>query len=113
MASLPDDATGDALQGLVDHGSDLARPMEMDFFVAVPSETSGDAVAAKAQEHGFRTSVEKDDETSDWTCYCTKTIVPAYAEVVRLENLIDEIAQPHGGHADGFGSYGNAEDTSS
>jgi hypothetical protein len=108
MRSLPDDATGNALQRLVDDGSDLALPMEMDFFVAVSSEASGNAVAAKARANGFTTSVEQDAETADWTCYCTKTIVPSYDEVVRIEALLDGIARQHGGHADGFGSNGNA-----
>jgi hypothetical protein len=108
MTTLPDDATGNALRRLVDSGSDLARPMEMDFFVAVPSESSGHAVAAEARNHGFSASVEQDRETVDWTCYCTKAIVPSYAEVVRIEKLLGEIARPHRGHADGFGSYGNA-----
>jgi hypothetical protein len=110
MASLPDDATGNALQRLIDDGSDLARPMEMDFFVAVPSEPPGNAVASDARANGFTTSVEQDAATADWTCYCTKTIVPSYDEVVRIEALLDGIARPHGGHADGFGSYGNGGD---
>jgi hypothetical protein len=108
--ALPDDATGDALKRLADHGSDLARPMEMDFFVAVPSEASGHAVAAEVRDHGFTTSVEQDAETGNWTCYCMKTIMPSHAEVVQIEKRLDELARPHGGHADGFGSFGNAED---
>ena len=109
MESLPDDATGAALRRFADAGSDLTRPMEMDFFVAVPSETAGNAVAAVAREQGFTTSVEQDAETANWTCYCAKTIVPSYDEVVQIETLLDGIARLHGGHADGFGSFGNAD----
>ncbi|HSM42049.1 MAG TPA: ribonuclease E inhibitor RraB [Afifellaceae bacterium] len=107
--ALPDGATGNALKRLADRGSDLALPMEMDSFIAVPPEASGLAVAAEVREHGFATSVERDAETGDWTCYCTKTIVPSYIEVVRIENRLDELARPHGGYADGFGSFGNAD----
>jgi hypothetical protein len=103
-----EDATAAALARYVAHGSDLSRPMEMDFFVVVPSEMAGAAVAARVKPLGFVPSVEQDDETHRWTCYCKKTIIPSYDNVVRSEQQLDEIAREHGGHADGFGSFGNA-----
>ena|SRR5688572_22781315 len=106
--SMPDDDTAAALRRFVAEGSDLGRPMEMDFFVAVPDEAIGRAVVARIAPLGFKTSVEQDDETGQWTCYCTITIVPQYATVVSVETQLDAIARPLGGYADGFGSYGNA-----
>ena len=105
-----DEATRQALQQYVEAGSDLSRPMEMDFFVAVPDQAAGEAVAARAHLLGFATSVEHDDEDGAWTCYCTKTIVPEYATVVRIERELDRIGREFGGHGDGFGSFGNAPD---
>jgi regulator of RNase E activity RraB len=141
MTPIPDDATGEALRQLEERGSDLTKPMEIDFFVAVPSEEAGHKVAAKAQELGFTTSVEQDEEFEDdeeleddeafddngtpkddeeadgdaaeelsWTCYCTKTFVPDYSEVVRIEEQLNSIAKEFGGYGDGFGSFGNAEE---
>ncbi len=111
MASvLPDDETGDALRLLEQNGSDLSRPLEMDFFASVPSQAAGDAVALRVVELGFAASVEQDEDSQQWTCYCTKTIVPNYAMVVEIEAQIDAVAQAHGGHADGFGSFGNGDD---
>lgn len=81
--------------------------MEVDFFIAVPSKKAGNQVAIKAEKFGFKVSVEKDEETGEWTCYCTKTLVPEYSEVVRIEGELNSIAKPYGGYADGFGSYGN------
>jgi len=110
MTELPDNATGDALRRILYAGSDLSKPLEMDFFMAVPSEDAGNRVAKMAQQIGFTTKVERDEETSEWTCYCTKTIVPDYAEVVKMEETLDAIAKPFGGYIDGFGSFGNADE---
>lgn len=106
--SEQDDATTAALRRLVEDGSDLHRPMQMDFFVAVPNEAVGHAVASRVAPFGFLTSVERDQDTGKWTCYCTKTIVPQYSTVVNIEKQLDRIAGELGGYADGFGSFGNA-----
>lgn len=37
-ADFPDDADGDALRRLVNDGSDLTKPMLIDFQIAVPTE---------------------------------------------------------------------------
>ena len=108
MELLPSDDTGNALRELENNGSDLSRPLEMDFFVAVPSQHVGDIVASKVEPLNFKVSVEQDDKTGDWTCYCTKTLIPDHSEVTFIEKQLDMLAQPYGGHIDGFGSYGNA-----
>jgi Regulator of ribonuclease activity B len=110
MKPIPNDATGNALKRFAKMGSDLTKPMEINFFVAVPSKEFGNKVALKAGELGFTTSVEQDDETLDWTCYCTKVLIPEYSEVVKVEQQLDSIATEFGGYADGFGSFGNAEE---
>ncbi|GFO57476.1 hypothetical protein GMSM_44830 [Geomonas sp. Red276] len=106
---MEDEATRDALSGLQTTGSDLTKPLEMDFFVAVPSEIAGNNVALAAQHLGFRTSVEQDSD-GEWTCYCSKKLVPSYEEVRHLEKQLDSLARPFGGYSDGFGSYGNSTD---
>jgi hypothetical protein len=106
--SAEDEATMDALRRYVAEGSDLSRPMEIDFFVAIPNREAAEGVAADTKELGFATSVEQDEATLEWTCYCTKTIVPTFAAVRTIERQLDKIARKFGGHADGFGSFGNA-----
>jgi hypothetical protein len=108
MADMPNDATGDALRRLAATGSDLSRPMEIDFVVAVPSEAVGRQVARRVEPLGFRVSVKQDSDEGPWSCYCTKTIVPSYSDVVAIENQLDAIGRELGGYADGFGSFGNA-----
>jgi hypothetical protein len=87
----------------------MSRPLEIDFFVAVPTERVGRNIATRTVELGFDTSVEQDEETGEWTCYCTKVLVPTYRNVVAIESQLQALARKLGGWADGFGSYGNAE----
>lgn len=105
---LPDDETGSALRRYVMEGSDLRRPMSMDFFALVPTENAGKKMVDVVQTLGFSTSVEYDQQTETWTCYCTKTIVPSYKAVTQIEEQLDLIAKGFGGRIDGFGSFGNA-----
>ena len=108
MTTLPDDETGNALKEYLRDGSDLMKPMTIDFFIAVPSNNVGDEIALVVKKLGFITSVEKDEESGEWTCYCTKTLIPEYEEVVKIEKILSDIAKAKGGFTDGFGSYGNA-----
>ena len=110
------DATADALNRLTANGSDLSRPMEMDFFAAFTSKQQADLFASELEQSGlavspeikFELSVEKDEEDNSWTCYVTTTIVPLLETVFEIEQKLDHLARRHKGHADGFGSYGNA-----
>jgi hypothetical protein len=78
----------------------------MDFFVAVPDADAGAFVAARAANLGFATNVE----SGEWTCYCKKRIVPTFDAVVAIEQELDAMAHDLGGYADGFGTFGNAEE---
>lgn len=109
MTHIPNDETGVALKQFVKDGSDLSKLMEIDFFVAIPSKQKGNKVALEAEELGFKTSIEFDVESGEWTCYCTKTLIPEYLEVVKIEKQLSSIAKQHDGYVDGFGSYGNAD----
>jgi hypothetical protein len=108
---MPDphgDATRAALERIAQDGSDLSQPLEMDFFVAVPDERTGRIAAARANGLGFGTSVEQDEETGGWTCYCSKVLVPTYEVVVAIELQLESIGRDIGGYVDGFGTFGNA-----
>jgi hypothetical protein len=108
LPELPRDADGDAIRRLVHEGSDLAEAMSVDFFVAVPDERAGRAVAAAAEPLGYRATVEQDHIDPSWTCYCAKTMVVTHEAVTAAQRELDEIARPLGGKADGWGTFGNA-----
>jgi hypothetical protein len=103
-----DEATRAGLRHLAEDGSDLTRPMVVDFFVVVPDEAVGHVVVVRTAPMGFASRLERDDEEDAWTCVCSVTIVPTFERVRALERLLDRLARELGGFADGFGSFGNA-----
>ena len=106
---LPHDADGDALRRLAATGSDLSREMEIDFAVHVPDREAGLAFAAAAQGGRFRAEVDQDVQTGEWTCYCSRTMVPMYHAIIAAQNELTELGRPYGARPDGWGSFGNAE----
>jgi len=96
------------LRRLLNDGSDLTMPMEIDFHIVVPDERAGKCVARSAADVGFKTVVVHDDDDGSWTCWCTKVMVPRYEDIVGVQRLLDDLGHPHGGYSDGWGSFGNA-----
>ena len=106
----PNDADGAALRRVVRDGSDMSRPMDIDFAVSAPNEDVANAIAYVAQARGYRTEVCRDenDEATTWSCYCTLTMIATYDGVVRVQAELDALSRPLGGCADGWGTFGNA-----
>jgi hypothetical protein len=110
----PDDADGRALSRLAISGVEMSQPVAIDFFVTVADEASANCIAQRAGELQYRTTVYS-DETEDqsgaeWTCECTKDLVPTYDALIAEQAAIDAIARPFGGHADGWGAIdGNGQ----
>jgi hypothetical protein len=109
MNIFPDDADGDALGRVAESGADLTKPMVIDFAVAVPDESTGRAIELKAIEIGYKTAVDQDSESSDWTCYCSKAMFATYEDVINCQLELDKIAVAYGGFADGWGTFGNID----
>lgn len=109
MNNFPDNADGDALRRLAESGADLTRPMTIDFEVAIPDESTGRAIALKATEIGYKTSVDQDSESNEWTCYCSKAMFARYEDIINCQLELDKIAVAYGGFADGWGTLGNVE----
>lgn len=107
--SFPNDADGDALRRVVRGGSDMSKPMEIDFTIDVPDEGAGRAIADRAGLLGYRTKVGHDGEDDAWTCYCTKLMLATYDGVVAAQEELEAISAPSGGHCDGWGTFGNQE----
>jgi regulator of RNase E activity RraB len=109
----PNDADRDALRRVASDGSDMSKPMEIDFAISAPSEDAVKAIAHLAQARGYQTEVCRDSDEEDervattWSCYCTRTMIPTHGEVVRIQAELDAIGRPLGGHADGWGTFGN------
>src|SRR5262245_41585984 len=103
--TFPDDADGDALRRVAGNGSDMSKPMEIDFTVDVPSEAAGRQVAERAALLGYRAKVDHDVEDDVWTCYCTKRMLATYDDVVAAQVELEAVSVPFGGHCDGWGTF--------
>lgn len=105
IKSLPDDGDGNALRRLLRDGSDFSKPHEIDFHIAVKTKEAGQAIGPLAAEEGFHAKLVKDDEGPDWTLWCTIDMRPDYDEIVRISDRLNELARPHGGSLDGWGTF--------
>ena len=106
----PMDSDGDALRRLVATGSDLSKEMDIDFMVDVRDQKTGLEFAAVVAPLGFRTDVDRDSVTGRWTCYCTRRIVPAYDEIVSIQETLETAGRPYNAKPDGWGTFGNADE---
>jgi len=114
----PSDADGDALRGVASSGNDMSKPMVFDFHIAAPDEATAQKVADAAAKLGYQTELVFDDEEEDldddplppWTCECSKMMLPDYDALIAAQEELDKIAQPLGAYADGWGTFGNADD---
>ncbi|HTR55617.1 MAG TPA: ribonuclease E inhibitor RraB [Kofleriaceae bacterium] len=112
--TYPNDADGDALRRVAEHGSDMSRPMLVDFMVAADSETAATSIAQAAGSLGYATEVEhhEADDASDpdrWTVYCSRTMLLDHGSVLAAQAELDKVSAPFGGYSDGWGTLGNAE----
>lgn len=105
---FPDDPDGDALRRIRADGSDMTQPMLIDFAVWLPDELSARQFAAVAKQRDFEVLVSFDDDDACWTCYCTRTMRATYAEVRAVQEELDDLSRPFGGHSDGWGTFGNS-----
>jgi regulator of RNase E activity RraB len=105
---FPNDSDGGTLRGVLEDGSDMAKPMFIDFQVAMPTEESANALADRARKLGYRTSVYDSPECRlPWTCQCSTRMLATYAGVIAIQAELAALSAPFGGFTDGWGTFGN------
>ena len=107
--TFPNDADGDALGRVASDGSDMSKPMEIEFTITVPNEKIGEAVAGRAAFLGYRAEVSHDLEDDSWACCCSVTMVATYEGVIDAQRALEAISAPLGGHCHGWGTFGNGD----
>ncbi len=120
MFNYPDDFDGEMLGHIRDDGSDMDQPMVIDFAIDAHPENIAEKVAAacKAQlaTKGYQVEIiepdPEDPEDDRWSVYCSIHMIPVYEEIVQIQQELHAIAEPLGGAADGWGTYGNAPENS-
>ena len=114
----PQDIDGEVIRFIAEDGNDLSKPMEVDFHVAAPTEDTAEKIADEAEKLGYAVWVEFDDGseeeleepvTEPWTCTCQKKMLLEYDAVIQAQKELDDLAKPHGGYSDGWGTMGNAD----
>ncbi|MBL9134383.1 MAG: ribonuclease E inhibitor RraB [Verrucomicrobiales bacterium] len=82
---FPNDADGDALRRFVEGGSDLSKPMTIDFQVAVPDEAAANGLAEVVYKLGYRVKICASPECSlPWTCECSTRMLARYDGVIAM-----------------------------
>ena len=111
MPDYPDDADGDALRSIAASGSDMSRPMLIDFAIDAGSKSIALACLAALEEAGFEASLYQDDEDQRWAVYCPIRMIPDHAALLRTQKILGELVAEHGGTPDGWGTFGNVSET--
>ena len=110
---FPNDADGDTLRRIVDGGSDLSKPMCIEFQVAVPDETAAKGLGDVVYKLGYRVKIYASPGCSlPWTCECSTRMLASYEGVIAIQAELAMLAKPFRGHPDGWGSFGNDTDKS-
>lgn len=105
---FPNDSDGDALRRVAHDGSDLTKPMLIDFHVAVPDEASARGLGGVAAKLGYHVSVYDSAEcTLPWTCQCSTRMLATYENVIAIQKELANIGQRFGAVPDGWGTFGN------
>jgi hypothetical protein len=103
----PSDADGDAIRSVIADGSDVTRPMVVDFHIECPDVTSAEAIASKIPRDEFTVSIDQDTESGAVTCECSKQMLLQYSELTRIQRRLMDIASPFGGRCEAWGTFGN------
>ncbi|MBT2684665.1 ribonuclease E inhibitor RraB [Bacillus sp. ISL-37] len=105
MMKFPNDADGEALRSLFNEGVSFKKPQPVEFFIAVPDKATGEKLLPVLKEEGFHGLLEQDDETDEWACSCSKRMLLNHSELKKVQEKLDKISKPYGGHSDGWGVF--------
>lgn len=104
----PNDSDGGALQGVARSGSDMSKPMVIDFQIAIADEISANALAIALRRLGYHARVyDSPDCKLPWTCQCSTRMLATYEGVIAIQEELAIVSLPFGGIPDGWGTFGN------
>ena len=86
----------------------MAKPMFIDFQVAVPSEAAAKKLAHVARKLGYHVKIYDSAECRlPWTCQCSTRMLATYEGVLAVQTELATLSAPFGGFPDGWGTLGN------
>jgi len=107
MTNYPNDNNGDQLRRVAEDGADMTSAMIIDFTVSAPDERSARAIAALAEKQGFDPSLGDNGGGKPWSVYCSRSMLATHEGVVAAQAQLDALAAGHGGHCEGWATFGN------
>ncbi|MFT7640262.1 MAG: hypothetical protein ACI9G1_002003 [Pirellulaceae bacterium] len=118
MTDYPDDEDGAVLKELASQGVDMSQPVSFEFFADAPDEAAAKSIAEALENANYKIEIIYDEGEPDengvidpddkefgpaWAVFAFVTMVPDHAEIIRIQAEIDELSNPFGGCADGWG----------
>ena len=105
----PDDEDGKALRNIALSGSDMSRPMVVDFAIDASSKSIALACLAAIEDAGFEGQLYQDEDDQRWAVYVAIRMIAEYDGIMRTQKILGELVADHGGTPDGWGTFGNVD----
>jgi len=95
------------LKALVEAGSDLTKPHDIDHWIYFRDESGARAAAKELVAAGFTVeSISKEPDDSEWRLLAKKTMVPVLKDVESQSTFLEELARRNRGDYDGWETQG-------
>lgn len=99
----------DIIERVIESGSIISLPMEVEFFIVVPSESIGKSLEDFMKELNYKVSLIYSKDYEEWTLYCSKSMILSVETISNEEEILTEIASIYGCKYDGFQTGGNLD----
>ena len=104
MTPFPDDANGDVLRQMHEHGVDFSVPHVVEFALLFDDVESAKAcVRALDKLARYELSVHQNDEAGGFDVIAKQRLMLDHAEIGRTEATLHSLAVQFGGRVDGWG----------
>jgi hypothetical protein len=98
----------DTIRRLVEDGSDLSRPMEVEFVAMLTGPCDVGEIGEAVERLGYSVEFYLDEEDDAVECVCRRTMLVSEGTVETCERELATLFERFGAVLDGWGSPGNA-----
>jgi hypothetical protein len=101
---FPADENGDVLRRMRQHGDDLSKPRDIEFFFIFPDKEKAMLFAVSAETRfNFRTTPGYSRERNLWETVTTIFMTPTHSSISGIEAELAQLAQEFNGESEGWG----------
>ena len=103
MGASMEDRDYKTIKALEEHGSDLSKPHDIDFFLDFDKFEQAAPIAQAMDKDGFKVKMfENGDGT--YTIEAKKSIVPSLETMREITSQLNSLTERYGGNYDGWGT---------